>query len=399
MPDIPIQNWTLTQGPAAVTYPPSPDPSEPEWPLPYGWARAYYATGQRELTRPVIVADGFGFASSDPDELWYGLDGQAYPFFTKLRDNGFDVVLVGYDQRSRRIQDNAETVTAAIARTIGERAGSEPLAVGGFSMGGLTTRYALAKLEASEIDHQTATYFSYDSPHRGAWIPLSLQKFAHFIAALAPELSSQINSDAARQLLWMHTPNLLTKPRQDPLRTQFLAELEGYGNWPAIPRLIGVANGASNGQPNAAPAGELALSTENPDTLSTKMWLQDNGAKFQVGWYKLGILPAYNFYTENMPQADSAPGGTLESFGIAAENLRDIGYDVECDYPSINFVPSVSAVAMRDIATDEDLYLNIDREPASSSELHEYKLSRTNTAHTEMTPELGEWLISQLPTK
>jgi hypothetical protein len=174
--------------------------------VPYGWARVYYATGQDHLTRPVILADGFGFGASDPDELWHGLENKAFPFISR----------------------------------------------------------------------------------------------------------------------------------------------------------------AGNGEPTDALAGGLALSTENPDGLSTKMWLQDNGAKFHAGWYKLGILPAYNFYTDNLPKADSAPGGTLDSFGIAAENLRQLGYQVQCDYPTINFVPSVSAVAIRDIGTDDDLYLDIDREPVSA---------------------------------
>ena len=40
-------------------------------------------------------------------------------------------------------------------------------------MGGLVTRYALAKLETENVEHQVGTYFSYDSPHQGAWIPIS----------------------------------------------------------------------------------------------------------------------------------------------------------------------------------------------------------------------------------
>lgn len=397
MPDIPIQDWSLTKAPTAVAYPPSPDPSEAPWPVPYGWARVYYATGQDHLTRPVILADGFGFGASDPNELWDGLENKAFPFISTMRDNGYDLILVGYDLRSRRIQDNAQAVTATILRTIAERRGDAPLTVGGFSMGGLVTRYALAKLEYDGLDHQTSTYISYDTPHRGAWIPLALQKFAHVVSGIAPELSNQINSDAARQLLWTHTPDILTKPREDPLRTQLLTELGSYGGWPRRPLLLGVANGAGNGEPTDALAGALALATENPDGLSTKMWLQDNGAKFHAGWYKLGILPAYNFYTEDLPKADSAPGGTLDSYGIAAENLRQLGYQVLCDYPTVSFVPSVSAVAIRDVATDEDLYLDIDREPVSSSDLDEYQLSHTNTAHTEMTPELGEWILERLP--
>jgi triacylglycerol esterase/lipase EstA (alpha/beta hydrolase family) len=49
-----------------------------------------------------------------------------------------------------------------------ERTGGTPLVVGGLSMGGLVTRYALAMLERDNPEHEVGTYFSYDSPHRGA---------------------------------------------------------------------------------------------------------------------------------------------------------------------------------------------------------------------------------------
>ncbi|MDX2565248.1 hypothetical protein PV371_37220 [Streptomyces sp. TX20-6-3] len=57
---------------------------------------------------------------------------------------------------------------AAVIESIGRRIGDHPLTVGGFSMGGLVTRYALAKLETDGIEHQAQLYYSWDSPHTGA---------------------------------------------------------------------------------------------------------------------------------------------------------------------------------------------------------------------------------------
>ncbi|WP_411123709.1 hypothetical protein [Streptomyces sp. x-19] len=63
-------------------------------------------------------------------------------------------------------------------------------------MGGLVTRYALARLETERIGHQTGVCFSWDGPRTGAWIPLSLQAFAHYVRKLDDRFSCQINSPA-----------------------------------------------------------------------------------------------------------------------------------------------------------------------------------------------------------
>ncbi|CAM5475491.1 Alpha/beta hydrolase OS=Streptomyces microflavus OX=1919 GN=Smic_47850 PE=4 SV=1 [Streptomyces microflavus] len=142
-------------------------PADEEWDLPGGFARVHYADGHQGIQRPVLMADGFNLGRSDLDALYLGLE-ENFPLITSLKQRGHDVILLGYDDRGASILDNAQTAIAAIQRTIASRLGNAPLTVGGFSMGGIVTRYALAKLEHQRIDHQTALYFSYDSPHRGA---------------------------------------------------------------------------------------------------------------------------------------------------------------------------------------------------------------------------------------
>jgi hypothetical protein len=44
-------------------------------------------------------------------------------------------------------------------------------------------------METEGDKHQTSTYFSYDSPHRGGWVPISVQAFAHFMASQDPRQS------------------------------------------------------------------------------------------------------------------------------------------------------------------------------------------------------------------
>ncbi|CUW33281.1 hypothetical protein [Streptomyces reticuli] len=63
---------------------------------------------------------------------------------------------------------------------------------------------------------------------------------------------------------------------------------------------------------------------------------------------------------------------------------------------SVCFVPSVSAVAIRDIDQQKDLYTNIYQLNPEESELDDFYCSSETTTHTAVTQELGQWLLSQI---
>ncbi len=161
-----------------------------------GTAWVYYGEGNSALVRPVILADGFNTGPSDLDWSWNELECQNFPFISELRHWRRDIVILGYDDRSASILTNAQTAIEAIRTAIDRRYGNAQLMVGGFSMGGLATRYALVRMEYDGEDHQTQTYLSYDSPHQGAWVPISLQAFAHYLGPTSA-FSQQINSRQA----------------------------------------------------------------------------------------------------------------------------------------------------------------------------------------------------------
>ena len=217
-----------TFNPHAVLPGASAESPEPEtWPLQGGWAWVWRVPGNETLTRPVIIADGFSGGSSNLDEwrlMWTESGSDIHHWGTQLREQGRDVIVLGYQNRSAALRDNAAVAIECIKRVRDERVGDAPLVVGGLSMGGLVTRYALALMEAEVAqhgEHEVGTYFSFDSPHRGTWIPISLQCFAHFLSGLAdlvadPDKKAQlkamsqlINSPASRELLWRHTASHL----------------------------------------------------------------------------------------------------------------------------------------------------------------------------------------------
>ncbi|WP_405685702.1 esterase/lipase family protein [Streptomyces sp. NBC_00057] len=394
---------TLAPGPRldAEKHGALPLPPSTVWGLPGGTAWVYYGEGHSGLTRPVIFADGFNTGPSSLDFSWEIMEFGDYALISELRRRGHDVIILGFHERSASILDNSRTAQAAILHAIAERQGDAPLAVGGFSMGGLVTRHALAKMESQGIDHQTSLYFSYDSPHRGAWIPIALQAFAHYIKDLDSRFSDQINSPAARQLLWQHIEKWDGTPDQSDERATFLAEMEATGQWPRRPRLIGVANGVADGTGTDVQAGELALEGKGLSVVGTKLYAQAPGDNELVAKLRVVTLKTNQVHTSGLPSIDGAPGGSLEGFGILADGLNALnpllGFKTDVRIRSHCFVPAVSAVDVGDLDTDEELYKDISALPPNASALDEFKLASHNEGHTLVTEELCTWLLDRLP--
>ncbi|MFE7647560.1 esterase/lipase family protein [Streptomyces phaeoluteigriseus] len=371
-------------------------PEHEEWQLPNGFTWVFPGEGNRGLVRPVIMADGFNLGRSELDKLYQGLEGD-YPFITELRRRGRDVILLGFEERSASILDNARAAEAAIMRAIAEQVGDARLVVGGFSMGGIVTRYALARMERQRMEHRTALYFSYDSPHRGASIPVGVQAFSHFIP-FPNAFAKQMDSPAARQMLWRHYDKETGKVGVAPERTEFLDALGRVGNWPQIPVKVAVANGRADGVglPDVKP-GDVALRIDRIYP-GTTFYTQAQGDDVTVAYLNRRFPEAEKTVTTNgFPEVDGAPGGTLHTYKILADAMRKLGGTVDLRHEKVCFVPSVSAVAIRDVETQEDLYTPISELVAEESELDDFFCSPTTTEHTAITAELCTWLMNRLP--
>ncbi|OEJ28924.1 hypothetical protein AS594_35380 [Streptomyces agglomeratus] len=386
------------------------------WPLrsarPYrrevalGEAAVYLADGHDELERPFIFADGFNYGRSDLPGLFAHFNAP-YPgsdagFFEQLLTAGIDVVLVGFEERHTYIQANAGVVISAITKVIAERHGQEPLIVGGVSMGGIITRYALAEMESQQQDHQTATYLSWDSPHNGAWIPLILQQMAYFFEALPAEPgkvkeAELIRSPAAQQLLYAWVPDAKYEgpvAASSALRTQFLAELRDLGQFPRRPRKLGVANGTGNGTGRDLPAGAEVFKRQVPLVVYAQANFQPDGATRQPIGEMRAAGQVRRGFTSYVPGLDGSPGGTLGSFGEIAGAL---GADIPEEYRFSCFVPSVSAVALDyDPAKWEvNPYEKVEAADEKSA-LDEFKCDSENTEHSQVTKLLVDWIMERI---
>jgi hypothetical protein len=387
-----------------------------EWPLaaarPYkdqtatGTAYVYYGAGHTSLVRPMIFADGFNYGPSDLPDLFEHLN---HPYaagqdglLDQLLAAGVDIILLGFAVRHTHIQANAEVAMSCIRQANAEREGAAPLIVGGVSMGGLITRYALASMETDGEDHQSDIYLSFDSPHNGAWIPVMLQQLAYFAEKYGqkpppgqPSQADLIKSPAAQQLLWAWVPaSDYSGPvaTASPLRGEFLADLERVGSFPARPRNLGVSNGTANGTGKDVPAGAQVFDWSYLIADATAL-TQPAGTDQYVGGKK--YLIRNNSYTTAIPPLDGAPGGTLDSYGMVATGL---GIDIDSRFHDTCFVPSISSAALHydNVTWPIDPYTNISALDLDSSDLDDFQCDITNSLHSQVTPVLAEWILTQL---
>ncbi|MYS86858.1 hypothetical protein [Embleya scabrispora] len=373
-----------------------------------GTAVVHYAPGHRTLTRPFIFADGFNYGRSDLKGLWQHFN-RVYQegtpgFLDQLHALGIDVILLGFDVRHNHIQANAGVAVSCIRRAIRERVGQAPLIVGGVSMGGMVTRFALARMERDEDEHETGTYLSYDTPHLGAWTPLSLQQMAFQFEPILPEppegqakQAELLRSAAARQLLWGSVPEAAYSGpvSEADLRLDLIRELDDLRGFPVRPIKLGVANGAGDGTPGKLPPGEPAFAWEMEGIAKAVAYVQpDGGTRRRVSEMSL-LGPVLTGATSDVPAFDGAPGGTLLTYGAIADQL---GAPIEDGSRFSGFVPTVSAIALdKDpVIWTEDLYRPAIEITTDDVWLDDFRCARTNTEHGSVQRELVEWIVEKL---
>lgn len=206
--------------------------------------RIFYHTdngnNQATLLRPLIIIDGFDpgdkrqIQDSDPhpdynneehvsiEEMMTYEDssGNTHNLIAELRALGYDLVIVNHptywrngvaiDGGADYIERNAlthVTLYEHLNALLAQNNSSEELVIIGPSMGGQISRYALAYMEANNIDHNTRLWVSVDSPHLGANIPVGAQTLLNVLKDYTDSSEAQdfvdlqLGSAAAKQQL------------------------------------------------------------------------------------------------------------------------------------------------------------------------------------------------------
>lgn len=392
--------------------PPAPDETWLLTPTTGNPGRAYlFRAGDGDrLSRPVLIAEGFPGRSS-PQKLAETL-GQ-FDLLDRLRANGHDVIAVSFDRGTDLIQSNAGVIREAIATTRSRT--TDPLVVGGMSMGGLVVRYALAEMESEGVEHGAAVYLSIDSPHgRGAYTTVVGQWLVNHFTSLSPAyagFAATIRTPANLQFIGLIEAGGRVAP--DPLRSQFLGDLHRIGSYPTRPVKLAVACGHGGGN-SASPPTEPVFRWRSDGIADITLAPMPVGASIEIA--RGATLGAPTAHPEPLVVScdvcwETVPGalnvlntqvfdvvrsivGTDTSDGADISDgadASDIDGPIATTLGTSSSMPTVSAL-------DLDINPNAPVPPPGSgaSPFDDYVCAGSNLMHLELSADMVEWIVDRI---
>jgi pimeloyl-ACP methyl ester carboxylesterase len=382
------------------------------------------------LDKPIILVDGFDPGDTrNIADLYAALDYDSTNIADILRDEGFDLVLLNFPTYTRAsdqievnggadyIQRNAMILTELISQINNQKVGNEELVIIGPSMGGLISRYALRYMEQNSLTHETRLFISWDSPHKGANIPIELQYLMNYFAEvnngdadLQAALASSLGSPAAKEMLIDHysthieagsayeqDPSLLLPMGAVNFRDAFQTEIDAMG-FPQQTRNIAIANGSGIGSMSGTPGMEILNHTfdvPNVDNATIDIILHftpesnqtievtNTNTRYFGATIATFIASAQSFsYTDGL---DSAPGGmtSLEVFfGGAQDNSLIAELIDNLQQSNYCFIPTISAMA---IDNENDWYASVDIPTVHNSPFVAWYIPTENEYHVTPT--------------
>ncbi|MBT8262474.1 MAG: T9SS type A sorting domain-containing protein [Bacteroidia bacterium] len=433
-PDRPIQNRNVvTPITATISY------------QGYDEAQAYFGEGEYEifldnvdgiLDKPIIVLDGFDPGDGrDITGLYNSLSFGGNNLADIVRDEGFDIVVLNAPQYTTGgkdidggadyIQRNAMVLVELINLMNDQKVGDEELVVLGPSMGGLIARYALSYMEQNSLDPETRLYISFDSPHRGANIPISLQYLINYLAqelgdpdALAI-VENVLNSAAAKEMLYDHLlahlqagstylqdPTKLLPEGAPDFRDAFQGELDALG-FPQTVRNVAMVNGSSQGTTTGDP-GMLVVDTTldfgsgaTADValrFTPEAGLTNTSTSFDSFLFGIPIgsfdASARSFaFTDGV---DASPGGTSNiSAALEGGGTNPVIQDFidALNQDEYSFIPVLSALA---IDNENDWYVAPDIGGIHNSAFVNTYIPSENESHVEITAASAQFALDEI---
>jgi hypothetical protein len=367
-----------------------------------GRGYVYLAPGHTALVNPVVVVEGFDLDNSlGWDEIYALLS--AEDLIETLRADGYDLVVLDFADATDHVQRNAFVLVDLLNQIRAGLVPGQTMAIVGASMGGLVGRYALAWMESQALPHDVRTFISFDSPYRGASIPLGVQYWFDFFSSESAEaatLRDILNSPAARQMLVYHfTTPASTTAAPDPLRIVFDAELSALG-YPALSRNVAVANGSGDGLSQGfAPAEQIVRWNYDIGiaVIRGNVWAVPDGASAQIFQGRLFVLfstnRTLNVSVSGTAPYDGAPGGSRNSMQQMDETPAPSG-DIVALHDSHCFIPTVSALDFD--TTDLFHGINADPNALASTPFEAIYAPDSNQAHIAITAQNAAWFRDEI---
>lgn len=360
-------------------------------------AQAYVIrrVGKPKITNPVLLVEGFPGNYDWPTIFRYA---NQQSFATKFLQNGFDIILVRFPKGPVRLEANAYALIALILDVISKREGNGPLRIGGFSMGGLVARYALAYMEhqrradPTKPHHQTHKFFTVDSPHEGANVSVSVQFIAQGIRGDG-EQAKLMATPAAQQLLLQWVP---PKPWKDgpigqsPLRTEFVNELRAVGWMPKdLADTIAIADGAGDGKYNQAEPAKFATKHECGMLFWSDLFTHPLNSPGTLIAHFCHGFDSWRLTAAGGGGHDSAPGGVWEApIFRRVYNEFPSGIVRKIEVENACFISTLSALGIPGSGSEYFKTPDLSRR-SFNSVTYSWEGNRT---HIELTPTLADFV-------
>ena len=379
-----------------------------------GEVAVFFGAGNSDFTRPVIVSDGFDPGDiRDLSEIYDIVNQQN--MVDVLRAQGYDLILLNFSGGDDYIQRNAMLLKKLIEdintrmQASGTMKPANQIVVVGPSMSGLVSRYALDYMEQHNIPHNVRNWIAFDSPQKGANVPLGLQHWLRFYAEVADVAGAQtaletLKGAAAKQMLTYYytaTNKSAHLAGHDALYDTFYNEINAMG-FPQQTRIVSIINGSGYGNGQPYNPGQQTIKYRYRSLLvdlDGNVWAIPNhtdtkiffGVYDVIGWWN---YEEENVYVNNTAPLDSAPGGTRDTFQELADTDTDGHGDIIAYYPSHAFIPSVSSLC---IQNTNDPYYNVNANIGSvQTPFDKLYYPNTNQAHIAITNQSLEWFKHEI---
>ncbi len=397
-------------------------------------------TSTNVFDKPIILVDGFDPGDNrNLAQMYALLDNNGSNVADQLRSEGFDFVLLNFpvytrasdnvvvDGGSDYIQRNAMILTELINQINTQKTGAEELVVIGPSMGGLISRYALKYMEDNSLAHETRLFISWDSPHKGANLPISMQYLMNYVAEstsnqdIIDNIAATLGSPASKQMMidnyaahlqsgsaYEQDATILLPAGAVNFRDAFQGELDTMG-FPLQVRNICVANGSGNNTMIGTPGMEVLNGTfDVPDVANTtaEIVLHFTPLANQTIEVTSSITRYFGFQIASFSAdaesfsftdgVDSAPGGkyNIQSF-VGGANGNQLITDLlnALQQSEFCFIPTLSSLA---ITNEDDWYAVPDIGNSHTSPFDAWYVPTTNEDHVTATNDNVAFILPEI---
>lgn len=415
----------------------------------YSESQAYEGKGEYQifldtqegvLDKPIFLLDGFDPGDGRSiEDLYSILSYSGGNLIDDFRAQGYDVILLNFPVYARGteiidggtdyIQRNAYVFIELINLINQQKVGTHPNIVIGPSMGGLISRYALRYMEMNSMTHDTGLWFSFDSPHRGANVPIGLQHLLNYVgygqnnADVQEIVDALLRNPAAKQMLIDHAdghlasgstyafnPNITLPTGAPSYRNVFQNELNVIG-YPQNTRRVSISNGSGVGQLTGTAGMKILDWTFYPDgpsgftralietwftpaAGSTSRVSRIRGQIWVLFWVTASTEEAFAQSASGVGGLDSAPGGYYDIADLASGGSGNPVFDDFLDnllIDKFNFIPNLSSLGIASVNN-----WNASVTPAQATNFHAAFIPAVNEPHVTITPQNLAFILNEI---